>query len=75
MQAAKPPRLVKDVDYYMEGEKLVFTAAYHRKRGFCCNSKCRHCPYRKDVAPSAAIELVGLSLATGATPVPSKRSG
>jgi len=25
---------------------MVFTAAYHLKRGYCCNSDCRHCPYR-----------------------------
>ena len=33
-------------DFYCEGPYLVFTAAYHRKRGYCCNSNCRHCPYR-----------------------------
>ena len=33
-------------DFYMDGEYLVFTADYHRKRGYCCNSDCRHCPYR-----------------------------
>jgi hypothetical protein len=33
-------------DYYMEGSNLVFTAAYHLKRGYCCDSGCRHCPYR-----------------------------
>jgi hypothetical protein len=33
-------------DFYYEGPYLVFTAAYHTKRGFCCNSDCRHCPYR-----------------------------
>jgi 2-iminoacetate synthase ThiH len=32
--------------YYMEGPILVFTAAYHLKRGNCCESGCRHCPYR-----------------------------
>jgi len=32
-------------DYYFEGEFLVFTAAYHLKRGTCCGSGCRHCPY------------------------------
>jgi Family of unknown function (DUF5522) len=32
-------------DYYYEGSNLVFTAAYHLKRGSCCNSGCRHCPY------------------------------
>ncbi len=33
-------------DSYMEGPYLVFTAAYHLRRGYCCNSDCRHCPYR-----------------------------
>jgi len=33
-------------DFYFEGPYMVFTAAYHLKRGFCCNSECRHCPYR-----------------------------
>jgi hypothetical protein len=33
-------------DYYFEGSKLVFTAAYLLKRGSCCGSGCRHCPYR-----------------------------
>jgi hypothetical protein len=33
-------------DFYMEGPYLVFTAAYHLKRGYCCNSDCRHCPYQ-----------------------------
>ncbi len=33
-------------DFYMEGPYMVFTAAYHLKRGYCCNSDCRHCPYK-----------------------------
>ena len=33
-------------DFYYEGPYLVFTETYHRKRGYCCNSGCRHCPYR-----------------------------
>lgn len=32
-------------DYYFEHGLIVFTAAYHLKRGFCCKSDCRHCPY------------------------------
>jgi hypothetical protein len=32
-------------DFYFEGPNLVFTAAYHLKRGTCCGSGCRHCPY------------------------------
>lgn len=33
-------------DYYFNEEGfMVFTAAYHLKRGYCCESGCRHCPY------------------------------
>jgi hypothetical protein len=41
--AARPA--LEPEDYYLEGPNLVFTAAYHLKRGYCCNSGCRHCPY------------------------------
>jgi hypothetical protein len=33
-------------DFYYEGPYVVFTSAYHLRRGFCCESDCRHCPYR-----------------------------
>jgi hypothetical protein len=39
-------------DFYFEGPYLVFTAAYHLKRGFCCGSGCRHCPYGEEEKPS-----------------------
>ncbi|MFM8890968.1 MAG: DUF5522 domain-containing protein, partial [Planctomycetia bacterium] len=32
-------------DFYMENGFVVYTAAYHLKRGSCCGSGCRHCPY------------------------------
>ncbi len=31
---------------YIDGPYLVFNEAYHLRRGYCCNSDCRHCPYR-----------------------------
>jgi hypothetical protein len=34
-------------DSYMEGPFLVFTAQYHLRRGYCCQSDCRHCPYKE----------------------------
>ena len=34
-------------DYYIENGLLVFTESFHLKRGFCCGSGCRHCPYAK----------------------------
>jgi hypothetical protein len=44
VRAQTPPPLTPE-DFYYEGSNLVFTAAYHRKRGYCCNSGCRHCPF------------------------------
>lgn len=32
-------------DYYMENGAMVFTASYLKRRGYCCGSGCRHCPY------------------------------
>lgn len=32
--------------YYNEQGLMVFTAAYHLKRGYCCKSKCKHCPWK-----------------------------
>lgn len=32
-------------DFYFENGLMVFTAAYHLKRGSCCHNRCRHCPY------------------------------
>jgi len=36
---------IKDIHYYMEGTRVVFTALYHIQRGECCGNKCLHCPY------------------------------
>ena len=52
--AAQPPPLDPE-DYYFEGPLMVFTAAYHRKRGACCGSGCRHCPYGNSPAATAAF--------------------
>lgn len=32
-------------DFYIENGMYVFTEKYHLKRGHCCKSGCRHCPY------------------------------
>lgn len=33
-------------DYYInEQGYIVFTKIYHLKRGYCCKSGCKHCPY------------------------------
>lgn len=42
---------IRDVHYYLDGDKVVFTEAYHIQRGECCGSGkgCRHCPFTKPV--------------------------
>jgi hypothetical protein len=40
-------------DFYMEGDSVVFTAQYHLRRGWCCGSGCRHCPFSSDLHPAA----------------------
>jgi hypothetical protein len=33
-------------DYYLSPEGfIIFTEQYHLKRGYCCKSGCKHCPY------------------------------
>ncbi|HEY8458797.1 MAG TPA: DUF5522 domain-containing protein [Blastocatellia bacterium] len=36
---------VEGEDFYREGDFIVFTRLRHLKRGYCCGSGCRHCPY------------------------------
>ena len=41
---------LKDEDYYLSEEGyVVFTEKYLLKRGYCCKSGCRHCPYGFDI--------------------------
>ena len=44
--ADNAPQELLPEDFYYEGPYLVFTAVYHLKRGYCCNSDCRHCPFK-----------------------------
>lgn len=37
-------------DFYFENGLMVFTAAYHLRRGYCCGNGCRCCPYPKTEA-------------------------
>jgi hypothetical protein len=42
-----------EADFYLENGLVVFTAHFLRRRGYCCESGCRHCPYR-DPDPESA---------------------
>lgn len=44
-QAEATPVLPDDF-YFTPAGLMVFTAAYHSRRGYCCGNDCRHCPYK-----------------------------
>lgn len=52
--------MIEGIDYYLNEDGLmVFTEAYHLKRGYCCKNKCKHCPWgfgRKKTSPSKGNE-------------------
>jgi len=49
--------LVEGKDYYFDQGLMVLTAAYHLRRGYCCEQGCRHCPY-EDRAKGLESELI-----------------
>lgn len=38
-------QLFEDRDYVLDSDAMVFTSDYLRRRGYCCDSGCRNCPY------------------------------
>jgi len=57
--------LQENLDYYIENGLYVFTAAYHLRRGYCCASRCRHCPYPAEIqAQTIKLRLEGRPIRT-----------
>lgn len=59
-----PDVLLEGEDYTVENGRWVFTAAFLRRRGYCCGSGCRHCPYGRSPQldadgpePAVGVEL------------------
>jgi len=44
-QALVNQKMIAGIDYSMEDGLLVMSGWFHLKRGYCCGSGCRHCPY------------------------------
>ncbi len=44
----------REGEFYFDGPYMVFTEAYHLRRGSCCQSGCRHCPwgFRREAEPT-----------------------
>ena len=49
----KAETFVEGLDFYFDKDLMVLTRRYLLGRGTCCDSGCRHCPYRDKVAESS----------------------
>lgn len=38
-------KLLNEDFYKNKDGRIIFTERYHLKRGYCCKSSCKHCPY------------------------------
>ena len=54
-ESAAPRPKIFPGDFYFDGGLMVFTAEYHRRRGYCCGSVCRHCPYQRKIISSSLV--------------------
>jgi hypothetical protein len=45
MLSEKINNLEPDEFYLSEEGYIIFTEKYHLKRGYCCKSGCKHCPF------------------------------
>ena len=36
---------IQGIHYYLEGDRVIFTALFHFQRGQCCGNFCRHCVF------------------------------
>lgn len=43
------------IDYFVEDGKVVLTRDFLLRRGRCCGSGCRNCPYKDE--PEETVEL------------------
>ena len=44
----KKETFIEGIDFYFENGLMVLTAHFLKRRGYCCESRCRHCPYPKE---------------------------
>lgn len=60
--------MISGEDYYVEDGLIVMTAAYHIKRGSCCGSSCKWCPYEpKHQAGTTTLSYDGKLIADKGT--------
>jgi len=61
-QASQEQQTENAPEFYLENGCVVFTAACHLKRGACCGSGCRHCPFEPRHQVGATTVSAGIDL-------------
>lgn len=36
---------IEGIHYYLQNGLVIMTEEYHKQRGYCCGSGCKHCAY------------------------------
>jgi hypothetical protein len=50
-------KLIEGEDFYYEKGMKVFTEKFLLKKGRCCRSGCRHCPWKKNQIDKPLLDL------------------
>lgn len=56
--------MIEGIDYYIDEQSglMVLTAHFHVKRGYCCGSGCRECPYYPKHEKGNTVKIIDGSL-------------
>lgn len=46
------------IDYFVEDGKFVLTRDFLLRRGRCCGSGCRNCPYKDEAEETVRLKIV-----------------
>ena len=49
-------QFIEGVHYYLDNGRVIMTEVYHKERGYCCGSGCKHCPYENSVKGSTTLK-------------------
>ena len=51
-------KMIEGIDYVWDGNRMVLTRSFLLERGYCCNSRCKNCPYREPPGEKEGTEGV-----------------
>jgi hypothetical protein len=49
-------QFIEGIHYYLDNGRVIMTEVYHKERGYCCGSGCKHCPYEGGVKGTTTLK-------------------